>query len=87
MSLSSVPRTDLHQIASLEFPGGEPIDRRLILKAALATLSAARLLQKRGGEVTIYAKDLPPATTSNIAGAQWSPYSVFDTDKQTPDIR
>jgi D-amino-acid oxidase len=191
MSLSFVPRPDLHRIASLELPSGQPIDRRLILKAALATLGAglapgyaarssprvtssphrifspvlvsrdriirtvvglrpfrpsgfvvraekvdeklivhnyghggggvtlswgtshlaveeamkagqarfavigsgavglatARLLQKRGGEATIYAKDLPPATTSNIAGAQWSPYSVFDTDKQTPEFK
>ena len=38
-----------------------------------------RLLQRRGA-VTIYAR-LPPATTSNIAGGQWSPYSVFDPIK------
>ncbi len=49
-------------------------------------LATARLLQRRGCEVTIYAKDLPPATTSNIAGAQWSPYSVYDADKRTPEF-
>ena len=47
-------------------------------------LATARLLQRRGCAVTIYAKDLPPATTSNIAGGQWSPYSVFDPDKTSP---
>jgi D-amino-acid oxidase len=47
-------------------------------------LATARLLQRRGCFVTIYAKDLPPNTTSNIAGAQWSPYSVYDDDRRTP---
>ena len=46
-------------------------------------LATARLLQRRGFAVTIYAKDLPPNTTSNIAGAQWSPYSVYDDDRRT----
>jgi len=32
-------------------------------------LTTARLLQERGWAVTIYAKDLPPNTTSNVAGA------------------
>ncbi len=47
-------------------------------------LSTARLLQDRGMQVTIYARDLPPNTTSNIAGAQWTPTSVADTDLRTP---
>jgi glycine/D-amino acid oxidase-like deaminating enzyme len=34
--------------------------------------------------VTIYAKDMPPETTSNIAGASWSPTSVIDEDHRTP---
>jgi glycine/D-amino acid oxidase-like deaminating enzyme len=42
-------------------------------------LSTARLLQRHfNGGVTIYAKDLPPNTTSNISGAHWSPTTVFD---------
>jgi glycine/D-amino acid oxidase-like deaminating enzyme len=40
------------------------------------------LLQRRfgnaGAVVTIYAKDLPPGTTSNIAGGFWSPTSLYD---------
>ena len=34
--------------------------------------------------MTIYARDLPPNTTSNIAGAQWSPVTVADEDRRTP---
>jgi glycine/D-amino acid oxidase-like deaminating enzyme len=50
-------------------------------------LSVARLLQDRGYGVTIYAKDLPPQTTSNVAGAEWSPFSVHNADKITPAYR
>jgi D-amino-acid oxidase len=50
-------------------------------------LATARLLQRRGARVTIYAKALPPETTSNIAGAQWWPTSVFDMDQSTPEFR
>ncbi len=34
-------------------------------------LTTARLLQRKGWDVTIYAKELPPNTTSNVAGATW----------------
>ena len=47
-------------------------------------LATARLLQDHGFSVTIYARDLPPNTTSNIAGASWSPVSVYDNDRRTP---
>jgi glycine/D-amino acid oxidase-like deaminating enzyme len=47
-------------------------------------LSTARMLQRRyqdgPGTVTIYARDLPPETTSNIAAGYWSPVSLFDQD-------
>lgn len=47
-------------------------------------LSTARTLQRRfDGSVTIYAKDLPPDTTSNIAGGFWSPTSVYESDQIT----
>jgi glycine/D-amino acid oxidase-like deaminating enzyme len=39
--------------------------------------ATARLLQRRGWRVRIYARDLPPETTSNIAGAQWLPSPFF----------
>ena len=47
-------------------------------------LATGRLLQRRGWAVTIYARDLPPRTTSNVAGGQWTPSSVFDRDAATP---
>ena len=49
-----------------------------VLGAGAVGLATARLLQRRGRTVTIYARDLPPNTTSNIAGAQWSPSTVSD---------
>jgi glycine/D-amino acid oxidase-like deaminating enzyme len=55
-----------------------------VLGCGVNGLSTARLLQRRfqngPGTVTIYAKDLPPETTSNIAGGFWSPTSVYDAD-------
>ena len=54
-------------------------DRRAaVLGAGIMGLTTARLLQDRGWTVTIYTSALPPHTTSNIAGGQWSPTSVFE---------
>ena len=57
--------------------------RFAVLGCGVSGLSTARLLQRRfqngPGTVTIYAKDLPPDTTSNIAGASWAPTSVYET--------
>jgi len=55
-----------------------------VLGAGVNGLSTARLLQRRfgnaGATVTIYAKDLPPDTTSNIAGGFWFPTSVYEPE-------
>lgn len=62
--------------------------RFAVLGCGVSGLSTARLLQRRfqdgPGTVTIYAKDLPPETTSNIAGAFWYPSSVYDSEQATP---
>ncbi len=58
-----------------------------VLGCGAVGLATARLLQDAGFVVTIYAKELPPQTTSNIAGAQWSPVSVFDAAQVTPAFR
>lgn len=58
-----------------------------VLGCGILGLSTARLLQRQGWDVTIYARDLPPDTTSNIAGAQWSPASVFDHEAVDPRFR
>ena len=61
--------------------------RFAVIGCGVSGLSTALLLQRRFqnglGTVTIYAKDLPPNTTSNIAGASWSPTSVFDQPQVT----
>jgi D-amino-acid oxidase len=48
-----------------------------VLGAGAVGLATARLLQLRGAAVTIYTAALPPDTTSNIAGAQWFPFSGY----------
>jgi glycine/D-amino acid oxidase-like deaminating enzyme len=55
-----------------------------VLGCGAVGLATARLLQERGAQVRIYARDLPPNTTSNVAGAQWWPASVYDADSATP---
>ncbi len=61
--------------------------RFAVLGCGVNGLSTALLLQRRfqngPGTVTIYAKDLPPDTTSNIAGAWWSPTSVVEPQEAT----
>ena len=47
-----------------------------VLGCGAVGLASARLLQLAGARVTIYAADLPPATTSNIAAALWLPVAV-----------
>ncbi len=61
--------------------------RVAVIGCGVMGLTTARLLQDRGFEATIYAKELPPDTTSNVAGAQWSPYTVFDDESATPAFR
>ena len=58
-----------------------------VLGCGVVGLSTARLLQQAGKEVAIYAKALPPETTSNSAGGLWLPYSLFDPDRETPQFR
>ncbi len=57
-----------------------------VLGCGAVGLATARLLQERGCTVTIYAKDLPPHTTSNIAGAQWFPFTVFQKGQQSNEF-
>jgi len=56
--------------------------RFAVLGCGVSGLSTARMVQRHFQDgpatVTIYAKDLPPETTSNIAGAFWYPSSVYD---------
>jgi len=54
-----------------------------VIGCGVIGLTTARLLQNRGGKVTIYARDLPPHTTSNVAGGQWGPAYVADSERRT----
>lgn len=58
-----------------------------VIGAGALGLTTARLVQEAGFLVTIYAKALPPHTTSNIAGGQISPYGHYKDDKVTPEWR
>jgi glycine/D-amino acid oxidase-like deaminating enzyme len=71
------------QLATTLLPG-DPVSSVAVLGCGAVGLATARLLQERGLSVTIYASELPPNTTSNVAGGQWSPFSVFDFGKQSP---
>jgi len=57
-----------------------------VLGCGAVGLATARVLQERGAKVRIYARDLPPHTTSNVAGAQWWPAAVFGRDELTPEF-
>ncbi len=72
--------------------------RFAVLGSGANGLATARLLQRHGFEVTIYARELPlsqiltsptSATmplTSNIAAGQWSPATVFIRSQTTPEF-
>lgn len=64
----------------------EVTPRCAVIGCGAVGLATARLLQRAGTEVTIYAKDLPPQTTSNIAGAQWQPFTIADRDRRTAEF-
>jgi glycine/D-amino acid oxidase-like deaminating enzyme len=49
-----------------------------VLGCGVIGLTTARMAQDAGFAVTIYTKAMPPDTTSNIAGGQWYPATVYD---------
>jgi glycine/D-amino acid oxidase-like deaminating enzyme len=58
-----------------------------VLGSGVMGLSTARLVQDAGFPVTIYTAALPPDTTSNIAGGQFHPFSVFRESAATPEFK
>ncbi|NIJ21736.1 glycine/D-amino acid oxidase-like deaminating enzyme [Sphingomonas naasensis] len=67
----------------LGLPGhGGPV---AVIGSGIVGLTTARLVQEAGFAVTLYAAQLPPHTTSNIAGGQWHPASLYDPDQVTPE--
>lgn len=60
--------------------------RVAVLGAGAVGLATAKLLQERGIDVTIHARELPPHTTSDVAGALWSPVTLVDEGRQKPGL-
>ncbi len=60
--------------------------RAAVIGCGALGLAAARQLQRRGFEVTIYAMSIPPHTTSNLALAAFTPTSgLVAPDRRTPE--
>jgi glycine/D-amino acid oxidase-like deaminating enzyme len=57
-----------------------------VLGAGVMGLSTARLVQEAGFPVSIYTATLPPDTTSNIAGGQFHPATVFREQDVTAEF-
>lgn len=53
----------------------------LVLGCGVSGLSTGILLQRQGLRVTLWARDVPPYTTSNIAAAVWYPYRAYPIDR------
>ncbi|MFN2445482.1 MAG: FAD-dependent oxidoreductase [Vicinamibacterales bacterium] len=63
-----------------------PHRRAAVIGCGVVGLAAARLLQRRGFETTIYAAAVPPETTSNMALAGFTPTSgLVDLSSRTPE--
>jgi glycine/D-amino acid oxidase-like deaminating enzyme len=62
-------------------------DRRAaVIGCGVVGLTAARQLQRRGFDVTIYARALPPDVTSSMSLAGWTPVSgLIEPDRRTPE--
>jgi D-amino-acid oxidase len=56
-----------------------------VVGAGIMGLTTARLVQEAGIPVTIYARDLPPNTTSNASGGQISPFGHYREGFVTPE--
>jgi D-amino-acid oxidase len=71
---------------SLELLDDAPLDAAAVIGCGAVGLATARLLQKRGVTVTIYAAEKPPKTTTDLSGAFWAPFSLVDENRMTPEI-
>ncbi len=63
-----------------------PHRKTAVVGCGAVGLATARLLQDRGFDVAIYAKELPPNTTSNIAAALFGVTSLVDDAHHTGEI-
>ncbi|MDX1567736.1 MAG: FAD-dependent oxidoreductase, partial [Longimicrobiales bacterium] len=64
---------------------GERERQAAVIGCGVVGLTTTRQLQRRGFDVTIYAKSVPPNTTSNMSLASWTPTSgLVDHGLRTP---
>ena len=63
-----------------------PHRRAAVIGCGAVGLATARLLQDRGFEVVIYAKDVPPNTTSDVAAALFGVTSLVDNAHRSGPI-
>jgi D-amino-acid oxidase len=59
----------------------------VVIGCGVAGLTTARLLQQRGYNPVIYARETPPSVTSNVAGGLWEPTTLFDGPRVTAEFR
>lgn len=69
---------------ALDHALAQPHRQAAVLGCGAVGLASARLLQDHGFAVTLYARELPPETTSNVAGALWAPSYLLDEEHRTP---
>jgi glycine/D-amino acid oxidase-like deaminating enzyme len=70
--------------ADLALPHAER--RAAVIGGGIIGLTTARQLQRRGFAVSIYAKALPPDTTSNLSLASWTPTAgLVAYERRTPE--
>ena len=62
----------------------QPDRRAAVIGCGTVGLTAARQLQRRGFDVTIYTKTVPPDTTSNMALAAFTPTSGLISTEVSP---
>jgi D-amino-acid oxidase len=55
----------------------------IVVGCGVSGLTSAIRLLESGYAVAIWARDLPPNTTSNVAAAIWEPYRAYPVDKIT----
>ena len=71
---------------SLDLLGDRLPETAAVIGCGAVGLATARLLQRRGVPVTIYAAAQSPNTTTDLSGAFWAPFGLVDEDRLTPEI-
>ncbi|OFW26895.1 MAG: hypothetical protein A3H97_21845 [Acidobacteria bacterium RIFCSPLOWO2_02_FULL_65_29] len=72
--------------AAADLALAQPVRRAAVIGCGVVGLTAARQLQRRGFDVTIYAMAVPPDVTSSMSLAGFTPTSgLIEVDRRTPE--